>query len=66
MLCGLPVAADAVAGLAGMVRAEGADDLADRLERALADHVKLLALSNGDRAIAQLARPPWRASAPAG
>lgn len=35
MLAGIPVPADATAELAGMVRAAGADDLADRLERLL-------------------------------
>ena len=44
-LAGLPVPAEAVAELASMVRAEGADDLADRLDRALADGVRLLALT---------------------
>ncbi len=34
-----------------MVRAAGADDLADRLERALADDVKLLALTIDERTI---------------
>ena len=52
MLAGLPVAAESVAELASMVRAEGGDDLADRLDRALAADVKLLALSINDRAIA--------------
>ena len=37
MLARLPVSADAVDELAALVRAAGADDLADRLERALAD-----------------------------
>ena len=32
MLAGLPVAADAIDALAALVRATGADDLADRLE----------------------------------
>jgi hypothetical protein len=44
MLAGVPVQADAVAELADTVRATGADELADRLERALADDVALLAL----------------------
>ena len=35
MLAGLPVADDAVDGLAELVRATGAADLADRLERAV-------------------------------
>ena len=50
-LAGLPVPAEAVAELASMVRAEGADDLADRLDRALADGVSLLALTIDVRAI---------------
>jgi hypothetical protein len=41
MLAGLPVPVDAVEELAGLVRAAGADDLADRLDRAVADEVKL-------------------------
>ena len=45
MLAGLPVPADATAELASIVRAAGADELADRLEQALADEVKLLALA---------------------
>jgi hypothetical protein len=40
-----------VAELAATVRTSGADDLADRLERALADEVKLLALTIDERAI---------------
>ena len=57
MLAGLPVPADAVAAL---VRDAGADDLADRLERALADDVKLLALTLDERAVmlAALEDPP--------
>lgn len=51
MLAGLPVSADAVDELAGLVREVGADDLADRLERALADDVKLLALTLDERAL---------------
>jgi hypothetical protein len=39
MLAGLPVPDDAVDGLAELVRAAGADDLADRLERGVADGV---------------------------
>jgi hypothetical protein len=35
MLAGIPVAADSVAELAHIVRAAGADEVADRLERAL-------------------------------
>ena len=45
MLAGLPVPPDAVDVLAGLVRGVGADDLADRLERAVTDDVKLLALN---------------------
>ena len=51
MLAGLPVPNDAVDELAQLVRAAGANDVADRLERALAEKVKLLALSLDDRAI---------------
>ena len=52
--------ADAVAELADTVRATGADELADRLERALDDDVKLLALTIDERAVilAQLEDPP--------
>ena len=35
MLAGVPVSAEATAELAGIVRAAGGDELADRLERAL-------------------------------
>ena len=57
---GVPVFADAVAELADTVRATGADELADRLERALDDDVKLLALTIDERAVilAQLEDPP--------
>ena len=51
MLADLPRPRDAVEELAGLVRATDADDLADRLERALADEVKLLALTIDERAI---------------
>jgi hypothetical protein len=51
MLASLPVPADAVDELADLVRDAGADDLADRLERALADEVKLLALTLDERAL---------------
>jgi hypothetical protein len=51
MLAGLPVPDDAVEKLAQLVRAAGADDLADRLDRGRADGVKLLALTLDDRAI---------------
>ena len=60
MLAGLPIPNDAVAELAAIVRDAGADDLADRLERALADEVKLLALTLDERALmlAALEDPP--------
>jgi hypothetical protein len=60
MLAGVPVHAEAVAELADTVRTTGADDLADRLERALADEVKLLALTIDERAVmlAALEDPP--------
>ena len=48
MLAAVPAAVDE---LAGLVRDEGADVLADRLERAVADEVKLLALTLDERAI---------------
>jgi hypothetical protein len=51
MLAGIPVPPDATAALAALVRAAGAEDLADRLDRALADDVKLLALTIDERAI---------------
>ena len=51
MLAGLPVPADAIPELASLVRDAGAYDLADRLERALADDTKLLALSLDERAL---------------
>ena len=44
-LAGVSVSADSVAELASIVRATGGGKLADRLERALTDNVKLLALS---------------------
>ena len=60
MLAGLPVPDDAVAELAGLVRAAGADELADRLDRALAYVAKLLALTLDERAImlSSLEDPP--------
>ena len=60
MLAGVPVPAAATAALARTVRASGADLLADRLERALADEVKLLALTIDERALilAALDDPP--------
>ena len=51
MLAGLPVPADAIDELAALVRNTGADELADRLEQALVDEVKLLALSLDERAL---------------
>lgn len=50
----------AAAELANIVRAVGAVELADRLERTLADEVKLLALTIDERAIilAELEDPP--------
>ena len=60
MLAGDPVFADAVAELADTARATGADALADRLEVALDDDVKLLALTIDERAVilASLEDPP--------
>ena len=62
MLAGVPVLADAVAELAGTVRTIGADELANRLEVALEDDVKLLALTIDERAIilGSLEEPPPR------
>jgi hypothetical protein len=51
MLAGLPVLADPVAELAAVVRTIGADDLAHRLEQALDDDLKLLALTIDERAV---------------
>ena len=72
MLAGLPVPSDAVQELADLVRAAGVDDpsavppqewwsLADRLERALDDNVKLLALTIDERALmlAAIEDPPY-------
>jgi hypothetical protein len=52
--------ADATAELSAIVRAAGADELADRLDQALADDLKLLALTIDERAIiiVTLADPP--------
>jgi hypothetical protein len=60
MLAGVSVSSDAVAELARIVRAAGADEFADRLGRALADEVKLVALTIDERAIilAALDDPP--------
>ena len=51
MLAGVPVSVDATAELAGIIHAAGAEELADRLERTLADEVKLLALTIDERAL---------------
>ena len=51
MLAGLPVPDDAVEGLAKLVRVVGANDLADRLDRAVIDGVKLIALTLGERGV---------------
>ena len=51
MLAGLPVPGDAVRKLAGMIWDADEIELADRLERALADDVKLLALTIEERAL---------------
>ena len=60
MLAGLPVPNDAVQELATLVRDAGVDDLADRLERAVADELKLLALTLDERGVmlAALEDPP--------
>ena len=60
MLAGVPVADSAVAELAWFVRDAGAVEFADRLERAVTDGVRLLALTIDERAIilAQLEDPP--------
>ena len=50
IFAGLPVGDDAVQELAE-VRTAGADDLANRLDRAVVDGVALLALTIDDRAI---------------
>lgn len=60
MLAGVPVPDDVTAMLAGMVRAAGAGDLADRLDRALAVDVKLLALTIDERAIILDRLDEWR------
>ena len=51
MLAGLSVPAEAVEELAALVRVAGAAELADRLELALDNQVKLLALSLDERAL---------------
>jgi hypothetical protein len=49
MLAGIPVPVDSVADLATIVRTAGADEVADRLEHALTDNVRILALSIDER-----------------
>jgi hypothetical protein len=51
MLAGLPVPDDAVDELGTLVWSASANDLADRLDRAVADKVALLALTLDERAI---------------
>lgn len=58
MLAGLPVAPAAVAELVALVRDAGAADLADRLDHALDEDVKLLALTIDERAIILAGRQP--------
>jgi hypothetical protein len=50
-LAGLLISAEDVDELAGLIREVGAGDLAHRLERAVADDVKLLALTLDERAL---------------
>lgn len=56
MLAGLPVPDDAIEDLAALARDGGEGELADRLEQALVDEVKLLALSPNERALMIAAR----------
>jgi hypothetical protein len=51
MLAGVPVTADSVEELARIVRSVGAAELADRLERALRDEVKLLGVEIDERTV---------------
>ena len=51
MLAGLPVPAPAVEELASLVRETGAADLAGRLKQALLEGVRLLALTQPERAL---------------
>jgi hypothetical protein len=51
MLAGIPVPPTAIADLARNLRTTGAHQLADRLERANADDVEILALTIDERAI---------------
>ena len=62
MPAGVPVPNEAVDELANLVRDAGADELADRLELALDDDVKLLALTIDERAVilTSLEDPPPR------
>jgi hypothetical protein len=60
MLAVCPVPNPAVAELTGILRHNGAGNLADRLDRAAADQVKFLALTVPERAVllAALDDPP--------
>jgi len=60
MLAGVPVPDATAAELASIVRAVGAEELADRLEQAVDDDVKLLALTIDERAmiLGELEDPP--------
>jgi hypothetical protein len=60
MLAGLPVADAAVEGLAEIVRASGADDLAGRREQAVADGVKLVAFTLPERGSTDVSAHPNR------
>ena len=68
MLAGLTVPDGAVEELASLLRDSGAEELADRLDRALDAEVKLIALSLDERAImlSALEDPPrsWPSSGP--
>jgi hypothetical protein len=68
MLAGVTVPNDAAVELAGIVRATGADALADRLGRAVDDHVALLALTstNGRSSLPRSTTRPtsWPSCAP--
>lgn len=68
MLAGLPVPDDAIEELAALVRVAGAVELANRLEQALDDKVKLLALSLDERRScsppSKIRRRSWPSSAP--
>ena len=62
MLAGVAMSDPATAELVWIVRAVGADELADRLEHAVDDQVRLLALTIDERAVIldQLDDPPDR------